>query len=362
VKKISFPKTIFVELTNICNFDCSFCPNHLMERPRGFMEPGLFREIVYQAKESRVERLNLWIMGEPFLHPQAFEFIKFVKEEGLRLSLITNGGLCGAGLTDKLFDLPLTKDDSLLISFLAPCATAFAFRKAGAMNFDDYKEGVFRFIRRRQENNAEFEVVLMYLVNTSSEIVNIPGLITGPSGVLDLLEELRQFSEFRIPKEKDIEKAIKNLKELKIAILPGVYFNLKWLTNWGKSVLPDGLKAVASSRGYCTYPFESLGVFWDGRVTLCCDDYDGKLVVGDVKKNTLPEIFYGQMAEEIRAAMNRGVLLIPRCQVCQGKVVDGSGNVLKDYYKKYYLARLFRHLRSHGLKKTIKKILAEVKT
>jgi hypothetical protein len=331
-----------------------------MSRPKGMMEFGLFKRIVSEAKALGVERFNLWLMGEPFLNPQVFEFIRFAKENNLKLSLITNGALLKNELADEFLALPLTREDSLLISFLAPNATAFALRKAGALTFQEYKEGVFRFIRRRQEERAKFEVVLMYLVNISSDVVDTPGLITEASGVLGVLDELKEFTRPKIPRASDIERAIKNCQELKIELLPGVYFNLKWLTNWGKAILPEGLKVVPSARGYCSYPFESLGIFWDGRVTLCCDDYNAELVVGDVKESSLSQAFYSEKAEQIRSEMNKGSLLMSRCQLCQGKVTDRQGKVLKSYYKKYYLGRLLRHLKSHGIKKTIKKIFAEV--
>lgn len=372
MNKLACPETIFVEITNICNFDCTFCPNHLMTREKGMMDYELFKKIVLDAKACGVERFNLWIMGEPFLHPKFFDFVKFAKENKLKLSLISNGGLFTEGLIDRFLSLDLSKDDNILISYLTPNICAFELRNAKTLDFDTYKNGIFRLIEKKVEKKASVEIMLMYIINIFADVVNVPGLITGARGVLDSIKELADFSHdvqrkaginfnFSIPSLNKIKGAIKNCREIKIEFLPGVFFNLKWLTNWGKVILPDGLKVIPSHRGYCAYPFQSLGVFWNGEVTLCCDDYNGELVIGDLRQQTLSEIFNGEKAQKIRSEMNKGVLSMPRCQACQGKVMNKEGKILKGYYKRYYLSRVFRHFRVHGLRKTIRKIWGEIR-
>jgi len=368
---LNLPKTIFVEITNICNFDCTFCPNHLMSREKGMMEFELFKKIVLDSRACGIERFNLWIMGEPFLHPKFFDFVKFAKENKLKLSLITNGGLFTEELIDKFLSLGFSRDDNLLISYLTPNICAFKLRNA-TTSFDAYKNGIFRLIERKVEKKASIEVMLMYMINIFADVVNVPGLISDARGVLDSIKELVDFSHdvqrkaginfgFSIPSIKKIKGNIKKCREIKIEFLPGVFFNLKWLTNWGKVILPEGFKVIPSHYGYCAYPFENMGVFWNGEVTLCCDDYNGELVVGDLKEQALSEIFNGEEAEKIRSEMNKGVLSIPRCQVCQGIVMNKEGKILKEYYNRYYLGRASRHLRVHGFKKTVRKIFGQIK-
>ena len=366
-------KTIFVELTNACNFDCTFCPNYLMTRPLGMMDFELFKKIIADSRACGVQRFNLWLMGEPFLHPHCFDFIRYAKENNMKLSLISNGGVLGQiGFADEFFSLPFSGDDDILVSFLTPNSCSFRERKARGVNFENYQEGVFKFIGKKFEKKSSLGIILIYVINIYTDVLKVPGMISSATEVLDTLSELSEFAaslkkelgidfSFSMPTLKHMEEEIKSFRERKIEFLPGVFFNLKWLTNWGKVILPDGLKVVPSRNGYCAYPFESLGILWNGDVTLCCDDYNGELVVGNLKEKTLQQVFYSEKASRIRQALKKGILLMPRCQVCQGKVVDQEGKALRSYYKKYYLSRAWRHLRVHGLKKTIKKILAEIK-
>jgi len=372
MKNPTCPSTIFVEITNICNFDCTFCPNHLMTRKKGMMDFELFKKIALDARACGIKRFLLWIMGEPFLHPRFFEFARFAKEHNLELSLITNGGLLKVDLINRFLDLKLSDKDELLVSYLTPNPCAFGLRKAGALDFDTYKQGIYKLIERKIATRGKVKIILIYMINIFGDVVSTPGVITNADDALGHIRELSAFAEgikrkegvdFRvvIPSKKQIETNIKNCREIKREILPGVFFQLKWLTNWGKVILPDGLRVVPSQRGYCAYPFETLGIFWDGQVTLCCDDYEGALVVGDTKEQSIGEIFNSEKARRIRSDMDEGRLTMPRCQICQGVVIDKEGKVLRNYYKKYYLGRVFRHLRVHGLKKTVSKILAELK-
>jgi hypothetical protein len=104
-----------------------------------------------------------------------------------------------------------------------------------------------------------------------------------------------------------------------------------------------------------------MGILWNGDVTFCCDDYNGELVVGNVKEKSLLEIYEGKEFKKIRYEMERGILSRKRCQNCQGIVVDSKGKILRNYYKKYLLYRIIGHFKVHGLKKSIKKIWGEIK-
>ncbi|MBC7766327.1 MAG: radical SAM protein, partial [Hyphomonadaceae bacterium] len=60
-----FNKT-YIEITNICNLSCAFCPKTL--RKAEFMDIALFEHILKQI-EGSVRHLYFHVMGEPLLHP-----------------------------------------------------------------------------------------------------------------------------------------------------------------------------------------------------------------------------------------------------------------------------------------------------
>ena len=91
---------VYLEITNVCNLDCAFCPG--TTREKRFMAPEDFALL---AKKLRpyTEYLYLHVMGEPLLHPQLTEILRVCTELDYRVCLTTNGSL----LPEKL---PLLQD------------------------------------------------------------------------------------------------------------------------------------------------------------------------------------------------------------------------------------------------------------
>ena len=83
-----------VEIVGTCNLRCPTCPvANSPERPKGFMEPALFKRIVAKIRrESPVPhpQINLYNWGEPLLHPNLPEFIRILRNAEMRAHLSTN--------------------------------------------------------------------------------------------------------------------------------------------------------------------------------------------------------------------------------------------------------------------------------
>lgn len=83
-------KRVYVEITNVCNLSCSFCPG--TGRPARFLAPAEFR-ILAERLRGHTEYLYLHVMGEPLLHPQLEELLAVARELGFRVCVTTNGTL-----------------------------------------------------------------------------------------------------------------------------------------------------------------------------------------------------------------------------------------------------------------------------
>ena len=71
-------KVVFLELTNHCNMDCSFCSNQLITRPRGFISPSLAKRVIDQLREMDFKgTLITSLMGEPLLHPDIKDILLY---------------------------------------------------------------------------------------------------------------------------------------------------------------------------------------------------------------------------------------------------------------------------------------------
>ncbi|RYZ64380.1 MAG: radical SAM protein, partial [Proteobacteria bacterium] len=81
---------INIEISNICNLQCSFCPP--VERESKMMRPETFRSIIEQIA-GLTEQVTLHLMGDPLVHPKLSEFIKICEQHRVPIFLVTNGVL-----------------------------------------------------------------------------------------------------------------------------------------------------------------------------------------------------------------------------------------------------------------------------
>ncbi|GAG30028.1 unnamed protein product, partial [marine sediment metagenome] len=86
---------IYIELTNRCNFTCSFCPIRKMRRPLGDMPTAEVRRLIDEIVDRRFEYKDITfaIMGEPTLHSDWLHVLQYAQERGMTVNLNTNGSI-----------------------------------------------------------------------------------------------------------------------------------------------------------------------------------------------------------------------------------------------------------------------------
>ena len=83
-------KRAYLEITNVCNRSCAFCPG--CGREKGFLSVEEFTLLAKKLREH-TEYLYLHVMGEPLLHPQFGEILKASRALGFKTTVTTNGTL-----------------------------------------------------------------------------------------------------------------------------------------------------------------------------------------------------------------------------------------------------------------------------
>ena len=83
-------KQIYIEITNICNLNCSFCPKN--SRPKKFMTVDEF-DVITNEISPLTNVICLHLMGEPLLHPNIKEVFEIANKKNLKVYLTTNGTL-----------------------------------------------------------------------------------------------------------------------------------------------------------------------------------------------------------------------------------------------------------------------------
>jgi len=91
-------KSLEIETSTFCNFNCEFCPNRIKRRPTAHMSMDLFKEIINKGLTlGTLETLSTVSFNEPTLDPLYDDRIEFIATTPLKLRLYTNG----TGLTPE---------------------------------------------------------------------------------------------------------------------------------------------------------------------------------------------------------------------------------------------------------------------
>ena len=222
-----------------------------MNRPKGFMDIRLFREICKQAKRYGAQGIRLSRWGEPLLHPGILDMIKIAKRTGLLTYLATNGLLCDKKTSDGLIRSGL---DCLNFSMQGVNEREYnALRNRRA--YSRLKENIVHFALLREQAKTGYPFLRVSTTITDEEPSEINRFKNDWSHFVDEVGiGYTWFSRLRDKKK----------------VLP-------WLRR--AQPLP--------TRFRCFEVMYKLSIDWDGVVTACCLDYDRQISLGTVKEASL---------------------------------------------------------------------------
>ena len=312
---------IFIEITNHCNFNCTFCPNSIMKRVRGYMDKSMFYGIVDEIKEKRLANyICFHLMGEPLLHLDVNDFMVFCKNRGLKTNLISNISL----FNDKNVDHILKNVDYLEISLQSFNDESFKFRNTKKFSFDQYIDLIKKIIEKKFFNLSKTNISVTLIENSKNKIRNFKG----NASFLDSNETLKNFFnvywlDFLIKISKDYnvqfnELTKLNYKHLYHEFLPGIIFNTRCVTTWGNTMCGNKKKAIPAWRGKCNGLHSQLGILWNGDVVPCCQDYEGNIVLGNVAETSLEQIMSTDYYKKMKSGFKTGKLHHSFCKECKG--------------------------------------------
>jgi MoaA/NifB/PqqE/SkfB family radical SAM enzyme len=320
---------LFVELTNACNFKCTWCPDGIMKRRRGFMKKeqafALFDEVA-QKKHwlGPLFPVKLHEMGEPLLHPDLPEIVAHAESRGLPIELNTNCSLITQEGIDALYSAGLTH---LILSYQTPDASSFRTRKAPRLTFEEYRDKVRLAVERKFALGARTRIEID-VMNTKHVVGD--RIVSDEEAAVALLEqwietchgiEGRQGLAPRVHDHAALRSfgfLERGVDEGRYTLLEGVDLLWKRLHNWGNAV--GVLNAGPAASTYCPAPYEQMVIQWNGDVATCCTDYEGETRVANVFESSVEGVWAGELLKQRRRDMWAGRLL-PVCAHCQGREV-----------------------------------------
>ena len=114
-----FPSHVDIELSSLCNLSCPMCytttDKFKSKVNRANMEFDLYKKIIDECSQYNLYSIRLSLRGEAFLNKHIYDMIKYAKDKGIKeVSSLTHGGLIDEKKFEQLIDLGL---DWLTISF-----------------------------------------------------------------------------------------------------------------------------------------------------------------------------------------------------------------------------------------------------
>lgn len=249
---------VYVEITNICNRACSFCPGTKREKRR--MTTAEFSRILDQL-EGVTEYIYLHVMGEPLTHPDLTTFISMASARGFKCAITTNGTLLGKR-GDELIASPIYKVNISIHSFESGPREEYLAYVNSCFDFADTasSHGILTVLRLWNRGYDEGRNI----------------------DTLAILRERFKDGEWR---EGERGSRIRH----KLHLEYGDRF--EW---------PDVEKNELGDQVFCHGLGDHFGILVDGRVVPCCLDREAAIELGNVYTADIGTILASERAERMR--------------------------------------------------------------
>lgn len=265
---------IYMEISNICNLKCAFCPG--TKRAKHAMTKEEFCALLPKL-QPYTDYLYFHLMGEPLCHSLLFTFLDLAADAGFKVILTTNGTLLGK-YADRLCDAKgLHKVNISLHAFEANDL---------AMSFEEYLDGCFSFGQK-----AEGKVLVSY------RLWNNGGADAKNTEILDTLHSYFPGTWVDEGRGTRIGQRI-------------------YLEHGDKFDWPDLNAPIQGDRVFCYGMRDHIGVLCDGTVVPCCLDHEGDIPLGNLFLQNLDEILNSPRATAIFDGFSTGNVPEELCRRC----------------------------------------------
>lgn len=273
-------KRIYIEITNICNLSCSFCP--ISKRKKEYMNLEKFKYILKQIK-NYTDYIYLHVKGEPLIHPDIEKILDLCDKEGFKVNLTTNGTIIGQV---NLINKPALRQVSFSLQ---------SFESENANEYNKYITNIIEFIKTSKEkSNMYIELRLWNLDDKNDKSKN--------TIILDTISK-----ELNLGYK--LEEKINKGKGIKLA--DRVYLSQSKEFDW-----PNISREDISTKGSCYGLRQQIGILVDGTVVPCCLDQEGDVNLGNIFKEDFYDIISKDRSISIVKGFQENKLVEPLCRKC----------------------------------------------
>ena len=279
-------KKIYIEITNVCNLSCDFCPK--TTRKPAITTKEKFMHIIESIKPY-TNYIYLHLLGEPTMHPELEDYLQISAEYGLQVNLTTNGTLIPK-VKDILLNAPALRQVNISLH-------SFESNEL-EVGMESYLQGIIDFIHEAERKSK----VICSLRLWNMDSAHLKGKNECNT---DIIQRLQQALNINF----DIHEALKEKTGIKLK--SNVYLNMAQKFEW-----PDEKRASDIEETFCYGLRDQVGILVDGTVVPCCLDSEGHIALGNIFEQSFEEIINSEKSQRIYEGFSNRRAVEKLCQSC----------------------------------------------
>jgi len=275
------PSVLRIEPASQCNLACSHCPTGTVEMPRGIMSKQVFKKVIDNIINNRsdIDVVVLYHGGEPLLNSRFFEMALEIRKilPDSFIKTVSNGMVLNESNSRKILACSIDQIEFSL-------------------------DGLSALHNQVIRKNSDTEKIL----NNIKKLINIKKTdnLEKPQIVIATTQFIDKYAEFPLgdaPVPKWLTEQFNNLD---------IVFKSQYAIKWPHMVIQQDMDnrglfdlvvdPYATDLSECDHVNNTITIRSDGNVVPCCYDLTSKLVMGNILKNSLINIWNSQGYMELR--------------------------------------------------------------
>ncbi|MDX5346786.1 MAG: SPASM domain-containing protein [Hymenobacteraceae bacterium] len=288
------PVSISFEPTTSCNLRCPECPSGLRSftRPTGMLPDNLFRDTIDQL-HRRLMYLIFYFQGEPYLHPQFLELVKYASSKKIYTATSTNAHFLTDENARKTVESGL---DRIIISIDGTTQEVYKQYRVGG-KLQKVLDGTSNLVKWKKELKSRTPYIMFQF------------LVVRPNE--HQIEDVK-----KLAKELEVDEVVYKTAQIYdyqngSPLIPTIDYYSRYQNN-GNGSWSIKNKLV----NQCWRMWHSCVITWDGLVVPCCFDKDAEYQMGDLKNQTFKGLWKSEPYRNFRQALLRSRSEIEMCKNC----------------------------------------------
>lgn len=302
---LGYPYVALIEVGNYCNLRCPTCPTpaNKISRKRELMTLENFKKVIDNIKDS-IHIVLLYFTNEPLLNPEIVRMVEYAHKSNLDIEISTNAVLLNKEKADGLLKAGL---DRIILDLDGSTKESYEQFRVGA-KFEQVLENITYFCRQKQLLKLRKPFIeLQFVLNklNQNEVPEIRKIAQ------DLKVDHLRIASFSLGEHAYSKEERKKLIEQFFPDSARYQGKIRYKKEG------DELK-VKNSPKKCPLVKSHLVILVDGGAAMCCYDFNGRYLYGNVFERKLRDIWSSKSAKNMRAsAMERKYPLCKTCAIYQ---------------------------------------------